>query len=116
MAIEIFYFSTIVSSPIGKQRIDLIPILYHFIVFFLFSFFLFITIKGNKKIKSKYILIVIIISIIYAVLDEIHQSFVPNRDSSIKDVLIDTLGIFFSIIIYSNANSIKKSEKTIPQY
>lgn len=111
IATEIFYFSTL-PGGIGAGSVW-ISRTYHFVVFFLFSFFLFLTIKGNKKIKTKHILIVLIISTSYAILDEIHQLFVPLRASSIKDVLTDTLGIFSSIIIYSHIN--KKSKILKPQ-
>jgi len=104
ITIEIFYVSSISGTSFGKIGSNLISILYHFIVFFLFTFFLFITIKGNKKIKSKYLLIVLIIAIIQAFLDEFHQIFVPFRDASIRDILIDAIGIFSAIIIYSHIN------------
>ncbi len=110
IAIEIFFFSTISFAP-GKRAIISLTTLYHFIVFFLFSFFLFTTIKGKGKIKTKHILIVFLISLIYAILDEFHQSFVPNRDASIKDILIDSLGIFTSMIIYLYINK-KAKEKS----
>ena len=90
-----------------------IPRMYHFIVFFLFSFFLFVTIKGNKKIKINYILIVLIISMIHAILDEVHQIFVPFRYASIGDVLTNNLGIFSSMIIYLYITKKKKSNQTI---
>jgi len=96
---EIFYMS---STPgvIGTGGNAWIPRLYHFIVFFLFTFFLLITIKGNKKIKKLYILIAIIFSLCQAFLDEFHQFFVPLRSMSITDILTDSLGIFSAIIIY----------------
>ncbi len=99
IVIEIFYFSSLSFSQGGKGTFSLIPIIYHFIIFFLLTFFIFISIKGNKKIKIKYILLVFIISLIYALLDEFHQLFVPFRNFSIKDILIDTAGIFSSIIL-----------------
>ena len=34
----------------------------------------------------------ILFIILYAASDEFHQSFVPSRDASVRDVLIDTLG------------------------
>ena len=109
IAIEIFYFSSLSSSG-GAGGNIWIPRIYHFAVFFLFAFFLFAVIKKDKKIKAKYIVIVVIISIVYAVLDEFHQTFVPGRDASIRDILTDTLGIFLLIAIYSY--SIKKAGKT----
>jgi len=101
IAIEIFHFSSIpgtIGVDIGAGA--WIPRIYHFIVFFLFSFFLFITIKGDKKIKINYLLTTISISIIHAILDEVHQMFVPFRYSSVGDVLTNSLGIFSSILIY----------------
>jgi len=40
----------------------------------------------------------IFLSILYAVTDEIHQTFVPTREGKIRDVLIDTGGI---LLLYS---------------
>jgi VanZ family protein len=97
-ATEIFFFSEIVSAP-GKKGIIPFSIIYHFVIFFLFSFFLCMTIKGNRKIKVKDILIVLLVSLIYAISDEIHQSFIPGRDASIKDILTDLTGSITSMII-----------------
>jgi len=98
-AIEIFFFSSMPGTTM-TGGIPWIPTIYHFIVFFLFTFFLFITIKGNKKIKATYILIILIIAISQSFLDEFHQFFVPLRSMSITDILTDSLGIFSAIILY----------------
>ena len=97
IAIEIFYFSTLKGGT-GGTGIKLIPVIYHFSVFFLFAFFLFISIN-YKEIKISKVILVLIISIIYAISDEIHQIFIPLRDASTGDILIDTLGICFAVII-----------------
>jgi VanZ family protein len=100
IAIEIFYFSSISGTSYPHQEgIGFIPIIYHLVVFFLFNFFLLISIKGNKKIKINYLIIALGGSIIYALLDEFHQIFVPLRNASIQDILIDTIGIFLSTIL-----------------
>jgi VanZ family protein len=104
--IEIFYFSSL-SFGKSTEGNPCIPTLYHFTIFFLLNFFLLITINKNKKIKD--LIIVPIISIIYALLDEFHQVFVPSRTFSIQDILIDTAGILLSAIIYLTYNkNIKK--------
>jgi len=46
------------------------------------------------------IIIVLIVSLSYAILDEIHQSFVLGRYPSFDDVIIDSLGIIISTFIY----------------
>jgi len=48
------------------------------------------------------------LSLLYAISDEIHQSFVPTRHGSIYDILIDGLGIglvlYFLIVRKKNVN------------
>lgn len=62
--------------------------------------------ERNKTIIS------IIIGIIYACSDEIHQSFVPKRSPMITDVMIDTMGVMLGIlIILLGKTIIKKFQK-----
>ncbi|HAM38459.1 MAG: hypothetical protein A2539_06400 [Elusimicrobia bacterium RIFOXYD2_FULL_34_15] len=46
------------------------------------------------------------LSLLYAVSDEFHQSFIPNRDGNFGDVLIDAIGILLVVFIY-----LKKGER-----
>ncbi len=46
--------------------------------------------KTHKKDGYKY---AFIISILYAISDEIHQSFIPTREPRMRDVVIDSTGI-----------------------
>lgn len=52
------------------------------------------------RLKNK-IIITLIIGIIYATSDEIHQKFVADRTSSITDIFIDTAGVLFGVFIIS---------------
>jgi VanZ family protein len=114
IALEIFYFSSISSSQgSGISTFD-ISIIYHFVIFFLFTFFLFITIKGKKEIRIEHVIIVIFISTIYSILDEIHQIFTPFRIPSTSDILINNTGILFSSFIYLYINY--KNKKIKPQF
>jgi len=98
LATTIFYLSSRTFPP--SIEYDLLKsYLYHFGIFLLFSFFL--TVSSIKGRHQKFFFIVLILSILYAILDELHQSFVLGRDASIRDVLIDSFGIAFSFIIYS---------------
>ncbi len=55
---------------------------------------------STYKIHLKYkFLISILVGLVYAGLDEIHQSFIPGRTASIIDVGIDTAGVFLGIIL-----------------
>lgn len=100
LAVEIFWFSSLQLGGVATGGITFTSIIYHFSVFFLFNFFLISTIKGNKEIKIKSIIIILTISLAYAISDELHQMFVPLRSSSLEDVLIDSIGIFSSMLIY----------------
>jgi len=99
IAVEIFYFSSIPGISLAAGG-NLISRIYHFTVFFLLGFFLFITIKGNQEMKVKHILLVLLISIIYAISDEFHQMFVPFRAPDVEDILTNSAGIFSSIILH----------------
>lgn len=101
IAIEIFWFSSLQQTATSGQGTGNFSYLYHFIVFFLLAFFLLSSIKRDRKLKIRYILFSLIISIIYAILDEVHQLFVPGRSCNYQDVLIDTFGILLAILIYS---------------
>lgn len=59
---------------------------------------IFICIFKYKKINNKYYLS-ILFTFLYACMDEIHQRF-SGRTSSFKDVLIDTSGCIFFLLIY----------------
>ena len=110
LAIEIFYFSSLSSLPGSPIRDLNLAIVYHIIVFFLFAFFLLITIKGNAKLKPKHLFWVLIITIFYAISDEFHQLFVPGRSPAIKDILIDLIGILLAVLIYPKKSDTKKAK------
>lgn len=44
--------------------------------------------------------IVLFISTLYAITDEIHQYFVPGRSCQITDIMIDTIGIIIGVYLY----------------
>jgi len=106
VALEIFLFSSI-STPIGERTTFNIATLYHFSVFFMFTFFLSLTLI-NKKISNKIIIIILLISLIYSILDEFHQIFVMGRFCSFKDVIIDFAGSFFSVLIIKTLDKFNK--------
>lgn len=50
------------------------------------------------------ILITILVGVIYAISDELHQMFSGGRTPAIGDVCIDSLGLLFGLMIYSVIN------------
>jgi VanZ family protein len=99
LAVTIFYASTIKTAAGVPTGLNL-SAFYHFGAFFMFTFFLFLTIK-KEKANFSIILLVFMLSIAYAISDEIHQLFVPGRLASIKDLLIDGAGNLCAILLVS---------------
>lgn len=98
MAIFIFYMSSRTFKAGGGK--GYLSYLYHFLIFFLLAFFLFISIiRGD--LKNNIFVITILLAILYGISDEIHQYFVPGRYPSIVDVITNSVGIFFAGILYS---------------
>ena len=49
-----------------------------------------------------------------AILDEINQSFIPGRDSSAFDVLLDLIGILIALVISSRRLKGGKAARSLP--
>ena len=71
------------------------------------------SLMSTYKIKqTKRIGISLGIGVLYAISDEIHQSFVPGRGPMVSDVFIDTFGVLFGISIIIGAIKIYKKIKS----
>lgn len=95
----IFYLSSIPASgyPSG---LGINTKIYHFGIYGILGFFVSMAIIRGK-IENKYLIIIaLLLSIAYAITDEIHQFFVPGRHTAIKDVFIDSTGVLASVVIY----------------
>ena len=53
----------------------------------------------DKLSKKKTFFIALLISVLYAISDEIHQYFVPGRACQFRDVMIDSYGALTGIIV-----------------
>lgn len=95
--IGIFSLSQIPNEMIPQKVFDWQDKVLHFMLYFLFGISLIIatiTIESNSR-RS---ILVLVIGIFYALLDEIHQLFVPGRVCDFTDWLADSLGIAFSLL------------------
>jgi len=80
----------------------------HFSIYLILGLLTTLLIKEYNYENRKQIIIAILICILYAISDEIHQLFVPGRSGELKDILIDTTGSSLGILI---TNMIFKREK-----
>ena len=53
----------------------------------------------QKISDKKTVKMVLIFCIFYAITDEFHQSFTPGRESTLRDVIFDTIGAFTSLYL-----------------
>jgi hypothetical protein len=99
----IFYFSSRQTTGIGGDsywgRFFILKS-FHIIEYGILAILLFFAINKYKQ--------TIIISIIYALSDEIHQAFVVGRTATVRDIFFDLSGIFLGLFVISNLLNIKK--------
>jgi len=98
IAIAIFYISSLTAEETFGNGVGINAVIYHITIFFLMAFFLFVSVIQGKN--KKLILPAIFLVVIYAMLDEFHQYFVPGRVSAFSDVILDSIGIAFAFILY----------------
>ena len=102
----IFYFSSQQTTGIGgtnETNRFLILKSFHLIEYSFLAFLLSFTISKKKW--------VIIIAYLYAISDEIHQSFIPGRAARFQDTLIDLIGILIGLFIFNRLFFFQKKEK-----
>lgn len=98
----IYYVSSLSQAKLGLLSADF-PL--HMIEYLILSPLIFraINFGFKKKASINVILLSLVLSIAYASLDEIHQSYVPNRTPSYMDLVADSFGALLGmvgIIIY----------------
>ena len=71
----------------------------HFTEYFILGLLVLFTLK---EYGIKNLFIPIIVCVLYASSDEIHQLFVDGRSASVIDVLIDSLGSILSILLFKH--------------
>lgn len=87
------------KEQIADTTEKIIRKLAHFSIYALVGFLL-MGLLSTYKIKENWkVILTILLGMIYATSDEIHQSFTPGRSPKITDVYIDTLGIIVGAII-----------------
>lgn len=72
----------------------------HITEFIILTLILFSLTSEYTKNEKKIIIISVIVCILFAAGDELHQYFVPGRSALVTDVLIDSIGALIALIIY----------------
>lgn len=72
----------------------------HAIAYGVLALLILFAISSWWAVSSKTVLIAILLTVAYGVSDEFHQSFVPGRDPSAIDLVIDAIGATVASLIY----------------
>lgn len=84
---------------LGKNSNFIVRKLAHFMEYFVFYYLLYKALEDSKRPNWRTLVSALIITFLYASSDEFHQSFIPGRGPSFRDVLIDTSGGVLSMIV-----------------
>ena len=71
----------------------------HFVCYAGLAFWMAFAYKAKQFVK-KDMGIPIILTSVYGIIDEIHQSFVPGRSCSVFDWIADTTGAFLGVLVF----------------
>jgi len=95
----IFYLSSIpdLSSGLPSMYDFILRKMAHVSVFMILTYFLAGSLSKNSR---PYLFFVIIVAVIYAFIDELHQADVITRHGSPVDIVIDSIGVYLGIRIY----------------
>lgn len=72
----------------------------HVFVFFILTCLLKLALGKTTKLGFKtQVLLAFLLTVAYAIMDEIHQGFTPNRTSYIGDVFLDSMGGLIAVVL-----------------
>jgi VanZ family protein len=121
ITVLIIYMSSIPDKAmwgLGSMGEQIISNLAHIPAYGLLTF---LWLNSFSKTEDRQFSLVIIISILacmvlFAISDEIHQSFVPGRSASFIDIVLDVLGILAGLAVFKFFSRLKvfhRKEETV---
>ncbi len=95
----IFFFShqPDLKSGFPNQWDFVLRKLAHISEYAVLTFLLFRALNGNQLNKKKILFFSFLISFLYAISDEYHQTFILGRNGAVRDVLIDSIGMILVV-------------------
>jgi len=101
-------------AVLGIETIDLlVRKAAHISEYFIFAVLLMNVLNNRSALsRERQIIWGVILGVIYAVGDELHQSFVPSRSPTAGDVLIDTIGFVSGTLCFYTLVAIRRAKAT----
>ncbi|MCK9555740.1 VanZ family protein [bacterium] len=115
-AVIILLISSIPSSRLPEIKLFFLDKIVHFSEYFVFSALMARAFSGASKLNYKrYFVISLSFAAVFALLDEIHQIFLPTRSFDLLDLFFDLLGAFAGLIVYEKLKALLKEEVSISE-
>jgi VanZ family protein len=103
----IYFFSSLPGLSSGLECDTILRKSAHIVEYFILTFLLYRAFKGTGVLDSLGLLFYpTVLTFLYAISDEIHQLFVPNRLGAVGDVWIDVLGVIAFYVFRANKEKI----------
>lgn len=100
------FFIYILSEKGGKITLPPLPFVDKILHILLYSILGFLYSRAHNFQWNKFtFLATVLFAVLYGISDELHQYFVPQRNSSIMDVVADGLGGMFGYFFYNLTRS-----------
>lgn len=99
----IFVSSSIASADLPKLDIWSADKIVHFGVYFVLAALVHRALRhpaAPKGVREHHLLVMIVVTALYGLSDEIHQSFVPGRNPSLLDLLADAGGAVLYALLF----------------
>jgi|GEM_PF-796768 len=71
----------------------------HFVEFGILFLTLVLALSTHSRITVKFLALAVVLSLVYAGLDEIHQSWVPGRAATWRDFFADSIGVAGALLL-----------------
>lgn len=71
-----------------------------FFLYFVLGLFVIIALRKSGVVRSRVFRLALLICVVYAISDEVHQYFIEGRGPQLKDVLIDSARAFVGIALF----------------
>ena len=110
LVINIFsYMGIDLNSTLGSMTDFVVRKSAHMTEYFILCFLTYRVLRDFSLTYSQWYSV--IFSFLYAITDEFHQTFIPGRVGSFKDVLIDTTGALICAIVITLVIAFKNKKK-----
>lgn len=110
-AVVILLISSVPSYRLPKTRLVFLDKIVHLSEYFVFSALMARAFScASKFVRGKYLIFTAVLGAVFALLDEVHQIFLPTRSFDLWDLFFDVLGVFAGLMVYEKSKAILMGE------